>query len=135
MWTATASIETAASPQAVWRLFEDVAGWPAWNAGIERIELHGPFATASTFSMQPPGMAAFTSTLLEVRADAGFTDETLIEGTRFVVSHALEPLPAGGSRITYGTQVTGPAAAEMGPLVTADFPDVLAALKARAERA
>ena len=85
--------------------------------------------------MQPPGMAAFTSTLLEVRADAGFTDETVIEGTRFVVSHALEPLPSGGTHITYGTQVTGPAAAEMGPLVTADFPDVLAALKARAEQA
>ena len=135
MWTATASIETTASPQAVWRLFEDVAGWPAWNAGIERIELHGPFATGSTFSMQPPGMEAFTSTLLEVRANAGFTDETLIEGTRFIVSHTLEPLPAGGTRITYGTQVTGPAAEEMGPLVTADFPDVLAALKARAEQA
>jgi uncharacterized protein YndB with AHSA1/START domain len=133
MWSATASITTTASPQAVWRLFEDVAGWPTWNAGIERIELFGRFATGSTFSMQPPGMEAFTSTLIDVRANVGFTDETVIDGTRFVVSHELAPLPEGGTRITYATQVTGPAAGELGPVVTADFPDVLAALKARAE--
>ena len=135
MWTATASIDTTAAPQAVWRLFEDVAGWPAWNAGIERIALHGPFATGTTFTMQPPGMEAFTSTLIDVRAQAAFVDETLIEGTRFVVFHELAPLPSGGTRVTYRTEVSGPAAEEMGPLVTADFPDVLAALKARAERA
>ena len=134
MWTASASIETTATPQAVWRLFEDVARWPMWNAGIERIELFGPFATGSTFAMQPLGMEAFTSTLIDVRPDAGFIDETIVEGTRFVVSHALEPLPGGGTRITYATQADGPAAEELGPRVTADFPDVLAALKARAER-
>ena len=134
MWTSTASIETRAAPQTVWRLFEDVAGWPAWNAGIERIELFGAFATGSTFAMQPPGMEAFTSTLIDVRPSAGFIDETIIDGTRIVVSHELAPLPSGGTRITYGTQASGPAAEEIGPAVTADFPDVLAALKARAER-
>jgi hypothetical protein len=134
MWTANASIDTTASPQAVWRLFEDVANWPAWNAGIERIALHGAFAAGTTFSMQPPGMEEFTSTLIDVRPGAAFVDETLIEGTRFIVFHELAPLPSGGTRITYRTEVTGPGEAEMGPMVTADFPDVLAALKARAER-
>jgi len=134
MWTDTASIVTTASPQALWRLFEDVAGWTRWNAGIERIALNGPFATGSTFDMQPPGMEAFRSTLREVKTNAGFVDETVLEDTRFLVSHELQPLPAGGTRVVYAIRVEGPEAATLGPLVTADFPEVLAALKALAER-
>ena len=83
MWTHSTSIDTIASPQALWRLFEDVAGWTRWNAGIERIALDGPFATGSTFDMQPPGMEAFTSTLRDVRPEAGFVDETVLEDTRY----------------------------------------------------
>ena len=134
MWTASTSIDTTASPQALWRLFEDVAGWTKWNAGSERIALHGPFASGSTFDMQPPGMDAFTSTLRDVRPNAGFVDETILEGTRFLVSHELRALPSGGTRVTYTARVEGPEAATLGPLVTADFPEVLAALKALAER-
>jgi hypothetical protein len=133
MWTHTASIDTTASPQALWRLFEDVAGWTRWNAGIERIALHGPFASGSTFEMQPPGMNSFTSTLRDVRRGAGFVDETVLEGTRFLVSHELQPLPSGGTRVVYAVRVEGPEAETLGPLVTADFPEVLAALRALAE--
>ena len=133
MWTDTASIVTTSSPQASWRLFEDVAGWTRWNAGIERIALHGPFATGSTFEMEPPGMDAFTSTLRDVRPNAGLVDETLLDATRFLVSHELQPLASGGTRVTYAIRVEGPEAATLGPLVTADFPEILVAPKALAE--
>ena len=135
MWTATTSIATTASPQALWRLFEDVAGWTTWNAGIERITLDGPFAAGSTFEMKPPGMDAFRSTLRDVRPHQGFVDETVLEDTRFLVSHELQALASGGTRVVYAVRVEGPEAAMLGPLVTADFPEVLAALKALAEQA
>ena len=134
MWTDTASIATTVPPHVLWRLFEDVASWTSWNAGIARIALDGPFASGSTFEMQPPGMDAFTSTLRDVRPNAGFIDETVLDGTRFLVSHELQPLPCGGTRVTYAIQVDGPDADTLGPMVTADFPDVLAALKALAEQ-
>jgi hypothetical protein len=129
MWTHEESIETTAAPAHIWRVFSDVPGWKKWNAGIASIEIHGPFATGTTFSMQPPGEAAFTSTLTEVRENQGFTDETIIDGTRVVVHHRILPLGAGLARITYSTEITGPAAAEFGPMVTGDFPQVLRALK------
>jgi hypothetical protein len=62
MWTHKDSIETAANPTRVWQLFADVARWKEWNAGIESIEMHGPFSTGTTFIMQPPGQEALTST-------------------------------------------------------------------------
>ena len=133
MWMHEESIEIAATPAQVWKLFADVANWKRWNAGIESIVIHGPFVAGTTFSMKPPGVEEFTNTLVEVRENENFTDETVIDGTRFVVRHALTGLPSGKTRVTYGTEVSGPAAAEFGPMITADFPDVLAALKRLAE--
>jgi len=83
--------------------------------------------------MQPPGTDAFISTLIEVNENEGFTDETVIDDTRVVVEHRIEPLPTGNTRITYRTHITGPAADEIGPLVTGDFCDVLQSLKKIAE--
>jgi uncharacterized protein YndB with AHSA1/START domain len=133
MWTHQASIHVAATPAQLWRLFAEVDGWPRWNNGIARIALHGAFAAGTTFTMQPPGEDAFTSTLRAVVPDTGFTDETMIGDTCVVVHHELHPLPDGGTRVTYRTEITGPDAAGFGPMVTADFPEVLASLKRIAE--
>ena len=53
----------------------------------------------------------------------------MVDGTQVRVFHRLLPLPAGGTRVVYATQVTGPSADEFGPMVAGDFPEVLAALK------
>jgi uncharacterized protein YndB with AHSA1/START domain len=55
MWVTEHSIATSAPPDAVWRLWADVAGWPDWNGDIERIELIGPFAPGSRIVMTPEG--------------------------------------------------------------------------------
>lgn len=133
MWTREASIETTATPAQIWAFFSDVAGWKAWNVGIEKIEIHGPFAKGTTFTMQPPGEEAFTSALTEVVENEGFTDETVIGGTRVLVHHKISLLPSSRVKIIYSTEITGPAAEVIGPMVTSDFPEVLSALKSLAE--
>jgi hypothetical protein len=95
--------------------------------------MNGPFAAGTTFFMQPSGAAGFTSTLLEVRENELFTDETVIDGTRVVVHHRITALESGVTRIVYSTEIAGPNAAEFGPMVTSDFADVLMALKEPAE--
>jgi len=133
MWTAESTLDTTAAPAQVWKIWSDVEGWKRWNAGIAAIRLHGPFAQGTTFFMQPPGEEGFTSTLIAVTENENFSDETIVGDTRVVVHHRLTALPAGGTRIAYATEITGPDAAEVGAMVTADFPDVLAALKNLAE--
>lgn len=134
MWTRDAATEIDAPAARLWALFTDVAGWPAWNAGIARITLHGPFAEGSLFSMQPPGMDAFDSTLAEVEPGRGFTDETVFGDTVVRVRHAIEPLAAARVRVVFRTEASGPQAAEMGIAASADFHDVLRALKRHAEQ-
>ena len=81
----------------------------------------------------PDGGPLLRSTLVDVRPNAGFTDETAFEGVIMRVAHLLAPQPEGGVRVTYRTEVDGPGAAGVGADVSADFPDVLAALKRAAE--
>jgi len=134
MWQRSFSILASAPVAAVWRLFEDVEGWPSWNAGIESISLHGPFAEGTEFVMKPPGQDAFTSRLLDVVPQRRFEDETVVGDVRVLVDHQVERVSAAQARITYTATVTGPGAAEIGAAVTDDFPAVLEALAALAER-
>jgi Polyketide cyclase / dehydrase and lipid transport len=135
LWTGEHTIETKATAETLWALFRDVASWTTWNAGIEMVRLDGPFAAGTTFTMKPPGQDPLRSTLVEVRANESFVDETRVDDLVVTVAHRLEPLPTGGTRITYAARAEGPGAAEVGPMVTSDFPDVLAALVAKAEGA
>ncbi|MEU6410214.1 SRPBCC family protein [Microbispora sp. NPDC046933] len=136
MWEYEHSVETVASAGVVWRLWSDMAAWPRWNDGIESIEINGPFAVGTTFTMTPPGDEPIRMRLVEIEPGKWFTDE--MDAGDFVVRtvHRLEPAD-GGTRIVYRTEITGPAADEvgpqLGPAITADFPDVLAALVRLAE--
>jgi uncharacterized protein YndB with AHSA1/START domain len=139
MWEYEYSLETAATAAAVWRHWSDVAAWPRWNEGIESITIHGPFAVGTAFTMTPPGEEPISMQLTEIVEGELFTDEA--DGGDFVVRtiHRLLPAAEGRTRIIYRTEITGPAAdhvgPQAGPAITADFPQVLAALAALAERA
>ena len=125
------AIDIPASPARIWALFSDVPGWPQWNPGIERIELHGPFAVGTTFEMAPPGQDAFTSTLVEVETNRRFVDETRVGDVVVRVAHVIEAR-GNDSRVVYAIAVTGPDAPEIGAAISSDFPDVLARLASAA---
>jgi uncharacterized protein YndB with AHSA1/START domain len=114
-----------------------MAAWPRWNHGIEKMEIDGPFAVGTTFTMTPPGDDPIRMRPVEIVPGELFTDE--MDAGDFLVrtAHRLEPLAAGGTRVVYRTVITGPAADEvgpqLGPAVTADFPEVLGALVKLAE--
>lgn len=137
MWEYEHSIETAATPEALWRHWSDMATWPQWNDGIEAIDVEGPFEVGTTFTMTPPADESIRMRLVEIKPGESFTDE--MDAGNFVVrtEHRLEPAAGGLTRIVYRTEITGEAAdhigPELGPQITADFPAVLAALAKRAE--
>ncbi len=140
MWEYEYSVETTAAPEALWRHWSDMAAWPQWNDGIETIDVEGPFEVGTAFTMTPPGAEPIRMRLVEITPGESFTDE--MDAGDFVVrtQHRLEPVKpaaAGLTRIVYRTEITGEAAGhigpQLGPEITADFPEVLAALAKLAE--
>jgi hypothetical protein len=138
MWTNEHSTETTASPEAIWRLWSDVAGWPAWNADIEHIEISGPFAAGSTISMTPVGQDQVELRIAEAVKPDLFVDEAEFADVVVRTVHRVEPLEGGRNRVVYRIEISGPAAdgigPEIGPQISADFPETLAALAEQAER-
>jgi hypothetical protein len=134
VWTNEHTIETTATPETIWRLWADVPGWPRWNADIEQIELRGPFAAGSTIAMTPAGQDQVELRIAEAREPELFVDEAALGETVVRTTHRLERLSEDRIQIAYRIEVTGPAADELGPAISADFPDTLAALASHASR-
>ena len=137
MWEYEHTVETPAAPDVVWRLWSDIVAWPQWNEGIETITVDGPFAVGTAFTMTPPGDEPVQMRLARIVPGELFTDE--MDAGDFTVRtvHRLKQAAGGRTRIIYRTEISGPAAdqvgPQLGPAITADFPQVLAALAALAE--
>jgi uncharacterized protein YndB with AHSA1/START domain len=128
MWMTEQSVETTVSPDAIWRAWADVERWPEWNADIERIELRGPFRTGSVVAMTPHGQETVELRIAQAVEGEAFVDEADVDGTVVRTVHQIELLGDGRSRVVYRLEATGPAAEEIGPAVSTDFGDTLAAL-------
>lgn len=115
MWTSEQSIETTASPEAIWRLWSDVAGWPEWNADIEHIEISGPFAAGSTISMTPVGQDPVELRIAEAVKPDLFVDEAEVANVVVRTVHRVERLDGDRNRIVYRMEINGPAADDVGP--------------------
>jgi uncharacterized protein YndB with AHSA1/START domain len=140
MWKHEHSVETTATPEALWRHWSDMATWPQWNDSVDAIDVEGPFAVGTIFTVTPPGQEPIRMRLADIRPGESFTDE--MDAGDFVVrtEHRLEPVrpaAAGLTRIIYRTEITGKAAdhigRQLGPHIAAGVPAVVAALARRAE--
>jgi hypothetical protein len=138
MWAKEHSIETSAGPEAIWRQWADVAGWRAWNGDIERIELVGPFTAGSRIVMTPVGEEPVELRIAVVVEPELFVDEAELGEIVVRTIHRVERLDDERARVTYRMEITGAAAdtlgPQLGPEISGDFPQTLAALVERAER-
>ncbi|MFD7158475.1 SRPBCC family protein [Kribbella sp. NPDC059898] len=137
MWSVEVTGRCAASAERVFAVLAEPEKWAEWNAGVRRIEMHGPFAAGTEAVMVLPDGTALPFTFAWVEAGKGFEDVTEVPDAGVVVRvrHELTPT-ADGTLITYRCEAHGPddAAAEVGAAVSSDFQDVIAALGVRAEQ-
>jgi hypothetical protein len=138
MWSYEHRTETTAAPAAIWALWADVEGWPEWNGDIERIGIDGPFAAGSTISMTPRGQDEVVLRLADVAENEQFVDQAELDGLTIRTIHRIDPAPGRGVAVTYRMEITGPdedrRGGEIGPMISADFPDTVAALVRHAAR-
>jgi hypothetical protein len=129
------TVETDVAPEAIWALYEDVTTWPSWDAQAEKITRDGPFQSGTTGTMKFVGQDPLAYRLAKVEPLREFVDETPAGPLLVRVSHLLEPVAAGRLRITYSAEIEGPeeAAQQIGPMITADFPETMASLVAMAK--
>ncbi|WP_314241979.1 SRPBCC family protein [Streptomyces sp. DSM 40907] len=138
MWEYEHSIETAAAPEAIWRLWADVENWGAWNAEIEKIEISGPFSAGTEITMTPPGDDPILLRIAEAVEGERFVDEARFGDILLRTTHRIDRIGQDRIRVVYRMEITGSGADEVGPQIgpgiTADWPDTMASLAGLALR-
>lgn len=137
MWTTEHSVETSASPEAIWRLWADVQRWHEWNANLAKAELEGEFRPGSTIRMTSHEEDVVELQIAKAEEPFLFVDQADLGGITVQTTHRVVRLDGDLVRIVYRMHITGQDAdtvgAELGPQISGDFPKVLAALAERAE--
>ncbi|MEU8616485.1 SRPBCC family protein [Streptomyces sp. NPDC048623] len=136
MWTYEHSVETDAAPEAIWRLWADVENWGTWNADIASIAIDGPFVPGARIEMTPAGDDPVHLVVTETVDGELFVDEARFGGLVLRTEHWIERGEKLPTRVTYRMRITGDGVAELGPqigpAVTGDWPETVAALIERA---
>lgn len=138
MWSNEYTATTPLSPAQVWRALKSLHEGTLTYEGADRFELHGAFAPGSAVTVTPVGQDSFESTIVDVVEDETYADRTEFGSVVLLFRHTLTPTENGGTEVTHRLEITGPDAdqvgPELGPQISGDFPESMAALLAQAER-
>ena len=136
MWSTEYSTETDLTAPAIWAALSDLHHGVTLDGNRDRFELHGPFAVGTQLTVTPQSQGSFLSTITELTENQVYADRTEFGGLILTFRHALAPLAGGGTRVTHQLVIDGGDAdtmgPELGPQISADFPEAMEALLAAA---
>ncbi|MFJ9829253.1 polyketide cyclase [Streptomyces sp. NPDC101160] len=126
------SVETEAAGRAVWELWADVENWGEWNADIKGIAIDRPFGEGAGIVMNPGTEEAVELVVTEAVVGERFVDEARFGGLVLRTMHRVGAGERARTRVTYRMEITGDGVDELGPqvgpAVTGDWPETMAAL-------
>ncbi len=120
-----------ADPDAVWKLWTDVARWPEWDVSKEIAQLDGPFEAGVRGWARQRGNLGGSFTITAVDALRRWVSECPVPLGKVVFEHTLEPVAGGRVRVVKRAEVLGGAAPLLllfAPRMRRDTAESLAAL-------
>lgn len=131
------TIETSATPEAIWTIWEDVANWNTWDHGIEFSTIDGPFQKGTTGTLKPQGGPLVYTKLTCVEHLKCFVDESKLPLARIIVSHFMTT-SKGKTQVTHQIEMDGPLAFLfaflIGRKMKKNLPQEMRAMVEKAER-
>ena len=127
------TVTTSASPKDVWHLWSDVGSWHCWDPSVQQVCMEGHFAEGAAGTMTLTGGVEAPFTLEIVEPHSRFLDRVTMGDLVIHIDHEVKATDSG-SEVTVRTHVSGPGAADVGPMVAGDTPKALEALVQLAEQ-
>ncbi len=92
---------------AVWEVWSDLTGQPAWDPRTRQVLLDGPFVAGTTGHVRRTGSPSGPFRIARVDPPHGWDTSTTLPGGELRWSHHLEPAD-GGTLLTLTYRATGP---------------------------
>ncbi|WP_218082601.1 SRPBCC family protein [Anthocerotibacter panamensis] len=108
-WQVDASEVSRATPQQIWRWYEDSERTPNWDHLVTSRKINGPFETGTTGSNQGASGPAFPWVFTDVATNQHYTEVTRLPLATLTATHVLTPTHSG-TRIDHALIVAGPLA-------------------------
>jgi hypothetical protein len=120
-----------AEPDAVWKVWTDVARWPEWDVSKEIARLDGPFQPGACGWAKQRGNLGGSFTITTVDAGRRWVTECPMPLGKVIFDHLLEPAGEGRVRVVKSVGVQGgfgPLFWLFAPKMRRDIAESLAAL-------
>lgn len=132
MLVAEETVETKASPESIWKIWQDVSQWNTWDHVVESSHLNGPFETRTLGTLKPRGGPSVKTELTSVQPFTSFVMESKLPLAKIVVSHYIK-----AHLVTHKIEIVGPLAFffnwVMGKNMKDELPQVMKNLAKKAE--
>ena len=96
-----------AGPEAVWKLWTDVARWPEWDVSKEIARLDGPFEPGARGWAKQRGNLGGSFTITAVEPGRRWVTECPLPVGKVIFEHLLEPVAEGRVRVVKRAEVQG----------------------------
>lgn len=131
------SVDTAAAPEKVWKIWSDMSTWGDWNPNVSSMDWQGGFVSGSNGVMNTPSKQHHKMQLVDVQPGRGFALLTsVVPGTKFRFNCRIES-DSGKTKVSQTVEVGGPLGPVLGPIlgpqVSKEFGTLLANLAKKAE--
>ncbi len=103
------TLETTASPETIFGIWQDVKNWNTWDCGIEYSAIEGPFEAGTKGSLKPKGGPLVHTKIALVEVNRAFVDESKLPLAKIIVSHYIAEAH-GRTQVTHQVEMTGPLA-------------------------
>lgn len=103
------TVETTASAEDIWNIWQNVSQWNTWDHGIEYSSIDGPFAEGTKGVLKPKGGPLVRTELTRVEPMRMFVDESRLFLATIVVSHELTE-SNDMTAVTHCIEINGPLA-------------------------
>jgi uncharacterized protein YndB with AHSA1/START domain len=123
-----------AEPDAVWKMWTDVARWPEWDVGKEVARLDGPFQPGACGWAKQRGNLGGSFTITAVDAGRRWVSECPMPLGKVVFDHLIDPVAEGRVRVVKRVEAQGgfrPLLKLLAPRMRRDITESLAALERR----
>ena len=103
------TVQTKASPAAIWKIWKDVENWNTWDHSLESSTLNGPFQVGSTGTIKCKGDPLLPMRLTRIEPDKRFDCEVKLFCARVTSEHTIE-VKHGITHVTNTIEAKGPLA-------------------------
>lgn len=101
------TLETKATPEQIWKIWQDVENWKAWDQEIELSQIDGPFQTGTTGQTKFVGTPLFKTQLTQVEPYKLVVQEAYLSFAK-VISYQSISHDAGNTQVTFKVEIRGP---------------------------